>query len=323
MILKCSTSFFMFASLLYAIESFVTGPAFFTCSRRCCLQKTESVKRGRLGVPAGSKSFDGTDGYETGPSQYWEYLSACLNELGELETLLPYPMPDSLQRQTSAIVGGKSRKEEVIITLDGYQTSKIRQLRSCILEGNGSTEVLNLVAFPRVQYDVPIFGADLVSLPGQDLIAIDFQPIFRTKEYQQKYFSRLQLVYDTYKGLAQNTPPLPEDVRGYFSPYALWIKIPHSSGSSIKQTSVKRKLGASIYDAFKEYMSAYKMVLAEAEPVTDPEVLNEIRIKHQDYSSYRHTNDPARPLLSRFFGPEKTEKMLSEFLFDAHNGKVL
>jgi Ferredoxin-dependent bilin reductase len=47
--------------------------------------------------------------------------------------------------------------------------------RAALLETSGQTQVLNFVMFPHPEYDLPIFGADLVSLPGLHLICIDLQ----------------------------------------------------------------------------------------------------------------------------------------------------
>jgi phycoerythrobilin:ferredoxin oxidoreductase len=47
--------------------------------------------------------------------------------------------------------------------------------------------VLNFVIFPQLNYDLPFFGADLVTLPGGRLIALDMQPLFHDAAYQKQY----------------------------------------------------------------------------------------------------------------------------------------
>lgn len=46
--------------------------------------------------------------------------------------------------------------------------------------------MLSLLVFFFFSFDVPIFGADLVSLPGVHLICIDLQPAHPSQERDEK-----------------------------------------------------------------------------------------------------------------------------------------
>jgi len=40
-----------------------------------------------------------------------------------------------------------------------------------------------------------------------------------------------------------------------------------------------------------------------------------VKAGHRDYLNYRRENDPARPMLTRLYGNEWTERVISEVLF--------
>lgn len=61
---------------------------------------------------------------------------------------------------------GVLNKGLVKIQLRSYQCQKLSCLRTICFEGAGF-HVFNLIAVPEIQYDLPIFGVDIVSLPGK------------------------------------------------------------------------------------------------------------------------------------------------------------
>ena len=49
-------------------------------------------------------------------------------------------------------------------------------MRSLLLDAGPALQVLNLCLFPSLDHSLPTFSADLVTLPGGTLIAVDCQP---------------------------------------------------------------------------------------------------------------------------------------------------
>ena len=70
------------------------------------------------------------------------------------------------------------------------------------------------------------------------------------------------------------------------------------------------------FQAFQDYLEAYIGFVEQAEPVTDPERLEAIKQSQLSYARYRAEKDPARGMLTRFYGPEWTEEYIHGFLFD-------
>lgn len=232
---------------------------------------------------------------------FWNYATTVLESRLDLK---PYPIPEGY-KQKEAMVGKGKRAGIVRTDSYAYSTDKLRQIRTAHVQGGAQLQVLNFVMMPGMDYDLPFFGADLVTLPGGHLIAMDMQPLFHNDEYRQKYAQPLQGAFEKHK---QNLPwggDFPVEAARFFSPIFLW--------SRPKEDEV---VETHVFEAFKDYLHGYLDMVAEAEPVTDPAKLAEIRDSQTAYLRYRAEKDPARGMFLRFYGEEWTEEYIHGFLFD-------
>jgi len=160
-------------------------------------------------------------------------------------------------------------------------------------------QVLNLVVFGSPP--LPVWGVDLVSLPGgKHLLAMDVQPMVsgesmllpeKWKEWHETY------VKDNFEWGGE----LPEAASKFFSPYVLWTRL---SGDDAVET-----IQTKVFDAFCAHLDLYLECVASC-----PEPVKE---NHQaEYLDYRLQNDPARPMLKSLYGEEWTERVLEEVLFN-------
>ncbi|MBF2067758.1 MAG: phycoerythrobilin:ferredoxin oxidoreductase [Calothrix sp. C42_A2020_038] len=226
------------------------------------------------------------------------YLTSCLE-------LQPYPIPEGFERK-SAIIGKGKNQQEVVTTSYAFWAPKLRQIRAAHVQGGNSLQVLNFVIFPELNYDLPFFGADLVTLPGGHLIALDMQPLFRDDQaYQAKYTEPILPIFHTYQQHLPWGGDFPEEARPFFSPAFLWTRP--------KETSA---VETHVFEAFKDYLKAYLDFVARAEAITNPKALAEIKQKQLQYLRYRSEKDPARGMFQRFYGQEWTEEYIHGFLFD-------
>ena len=233
---------------------------------------------------------------------FLDHAIACLQERLDLQS---YPIPVGFESK-SAIVGKGKHQNEVLTTSYGYQSAKLRQIRAAHVQGGDSLQVLNFVIFPRLNYDLPFFGADLVTLPGGHLIALDMQPLFRDDPvYQAKYTQPILPIFESHQQHLTWGGDFPEEARPFFSPAFLWTRP--------KQTEV---VETHVFAAFKDYLQAYLTFVDQAEPVTDPQFLGEIEQAQLRYLRYRAEKDPARGMFKRLYGPEWTEEYIHGFLFD-------
>jgi phycoerythrobilin:ferredoxin oxidoreductase len=236
---------------------------------------------------------------------YQPFLDHAIADLHSRLDLSPYPIPEGFERK-AAITGKGKNAEEVVTTSYGFQAPKLRQIRAAHVQGGTALQVLNFVIFPLLNYDLPFFGGDLVTLPGGHLIALDMQPLFRDDPaYQAKYTEPLMPTFRTYQPHLPWGGNFPEDARPFFSPAFLWTR---PQETEVVETHV--------FDAFKAYLSAYLDFVEQAEPVHDPQALEEIQQAQLRYLHYRAEKDPARGMFRRFYGEEWTEEYIHGFLFD-------
>lgn len=235
---------------------------------------------------------------------YQPFLNYAIELLSQRLALEPYPIPAGFDRNECTT--GKGAKEQLVVTTShAFRSTKLRQIRAAHVEGGDSLQVLNFVIFPQPNYDLPFFGADLVTLPGGHLIAIDMQPLFQTADYRARYSDPILPIFQSYQ---QDLPwggDFPEEAKAFFSPAFLWTR-----------TKDDNVVATRVFSAFQEYLQAYLDLVDRAQPITDPQQLAEILQAQRAYLNYRSEKDPARGMLTRLYGAEWTEEYIHGFLFD-------
>ena len=235
---------------------------------------------------------------------YEPFLAKAIALLENHLDIAPYPIPSGFERK-SAVTGKGKREATVTTTSYGSKAPKLRQIRAAHVQGGAALQVLNFVIFPELNYDLPFLGADLVTLPGGHLIAIDMQPLFQTDAYQAKYSAPIMDMFERHQ---QDLPwggDFPEEAQAFFSPAFLWTR-----------PAATTDVETHVFQAFQDYLEAYIGFVKQAEPITDPERLEAIKQSQLSYARYRAEKDPARGMLTRFYGPEWTEEYIHGFLFD-------
>ncbi|MEG4803972.1 phycoerythrobilin:ferredoxin oxidoreductase [Microcoleus sp. ARI1-B5] len=235
---------------------------------------------------------------------YQPFLDWAIPLLGERLDLAPYPIPAGFE--SKECITGKGKKEQLVVTTSyAFKSPKLRQIRAAHVEGGDALQVLNFVIFPQINYDLPFFGADLVTLPGGHLIALDMQPLFHDAAYQKQYSEPILPIFNKYQKDLPWGGDFPEEAKPFFSPAFLWTRP--------KETEAVQTL---VFDAFKDYLQAYLDLVDRAQPVTDSQRLAQILQAQRNYINYRAAKDPARGMFLRFYGEEWTEEYIHGFLFD-------
>ncbi len=236
---------------------------------------------------------------------YQPFLDYAIATLQERLELLPYPIPEGFERKEGVMGKGK-KQENVLTTSHAFKSKKLRQIRAAHVQGGKSLQVLNFVIFPELNYDLPFFGGDLVTLPGGHLIAIDMQPLFRDDPaYQAKYAEPIMPIFEKHRANLAWGGDFPQEAQQFFSPAFLWTR---PQETEVVQTKV--------FDAFCDYLQAYLNFVEQAEEITDGKQLDSILQAQKRYLNYRAEKDPARGMFTRLYGTEWTEEYIHGFLFD-------
>jgi phycoerythrobilin:ferredoxin oxidoreductase len=223
---------------------------------------------------------------------YQPVLDRAIELLKSRLHLDPYPIPEGFEFKEA--LTGKGKNETLVTTTSyGFQTEKLRQIRAAHVQGGNALQVLNFVIFPRLNYDLPFFGGDLVTLPGGHLIAIDMQPLFHDDAYKAKYAEPIMDTFRQYQAVLPWGGDFPEEAKPFFSPAFLWTR-PNATAD----------VETHVFDAFNAYLTQYIAYVDAAEPVTDPDRLAAIRDSQIKYLHYRAEKDPARGMFKRFYGEE-------------------
>ncbi|KAG6554394.1 hypothetical protein Mapa_004311 [Marchantia paleacea] len=193
-----------------------------------------------------------------------------------------------------------------------FASSKMRFFRSTYINAGPSMQVLNVAGFSRPEYDMPIFCADFFSTASRNIIVLDLNPLFSTStntSYKQRYYDELMPLVNKHAEVLPWGDRLTTESLQFFSPLVLWTK---AQGQDLSKT---------LYPAFKDYLLAWLIILDKAQPTVDPlEIARNQEAQHR-YLTWRATKDPGRPLLTRLYGEELSERYIEDYLF--HGLKTL
>ena len=173
------------------------------------------------------------------------------------------------------------------------------------MDAGDRLQVLNSVAYPNEQNDMPIMGIDLLWFEKkQKLVAIlDFQPLVQDKEYLDRYFDGLKSLKKCFSEFNSDMKSNIYDPTKYFSPWALFCK-----GGNFEAENILPKI-------FSSFLKCYWKNLDLSKANENHIESQEVSLLHIDYDKYSAEKDPAHGLFSGFFGKEWSEKYMKEFLF--------
>ena len=204
----------------------------------------------------------------------------------------------------------KSKKDSFKVYTQTWacRTIKLKQARAACVFGDGIISVMNLVLSPSNKFELPFFGADFVSLPKGYLLALDLQPVLNDdKRHTDFVWDKLIPLHAYWQAKLPEGGEIPPSARKYFSPGFLWTRLPLGIESD-------RLVDQVLFQAYKEYLNLYISLVNEAEKV-DIDRANTLSKGQRDYFLYRAMNDPARGMLTRFYGKEWTESYIHNVLF--------
>lgn len=209
--------------------------------------------------------------------------------------LAPYQLPDDL-----GYVEGKLEGEKLTIENRCYQTPQFRKMHLELAKVGQTLDILHCVMFPRPEYDLPMFGCDLVGARGQISAAIvDLSPVNQQHTLPEDYHQYLQKRPKPQFSHPRDLPSWAD----IFSEFCLFIR---PNGLEEESQFLSR---------VEEFLEIHCTYAAKALPVSQ-EQQEEIIMGQRYYCTKQQQNDKTRRVLEKAFGTEWAELYMSSVLFD-------
>ena len=210
--------------------------------------------------------------------------------------LSPYLMPAEL-----GYVEGKLEGEKLTIENRCYQTPQFRKMHLELAKVGTMLDILHCVMFPRTEYALPMFGADLVGGRGQISAAIaDLSPLNPERILSATYTCALQSLPVINFSSARELP----DWGDIFSEFCIFIRPSSSAEEAILLSRV---------EAFLEIHCQQAIA---AQPVS-AEQQAQIIAAQRYYCTKQQQNDKTRRVLEKAFGSDWAEHYMTTVLFDS------
>lgn len=210
--------------------------------------------------------------------------------------LQPYPMPAEL-----GYVEGRLEGEKLTIENRCYQTTQFRKLHLELAKVGSMLDILHCVMFPRAEYALPIFGADLVGGRGQISAAIaDLSPTSSDRALPDTYTSNLKALPDPHFKSSRELPAWGD----IFSEFCLFIRPSDSDEEAMFLSRVET------------YLQLHCQQANLAQPISgeqQAQILAGVRY----YCAKQQQNDKTRRVLEKAFGSDWAEHYMTTVLFDA------
>jgi phycocyanobilin:ferredoxin oxidoreductase len=208
--------------------------------------------------------------------------------------LAAYPLPAEL-----GYVEGKLEGERLTIANRCYQTPQFRKLHLELAKVGSGLDILHCVMFPRPEYELPMFGCDLVGARGQISAAIaDLSPINPTHSLPLAYQTALSALPAPQFSQPRELPPWGD----IFSDFCLFIR------------PVGADEEAEFVDRAASFLEIHCQQAISTQPTPDRRIEN--LAGQRDYCAKQQKNDKTRRVLEKAFGTDWADNYMTTVLFD-------
>lgn len=198
-------------------------------------------------------------------------------------------------------VEGTLEDERLTIENRCYQASQFRKLHLELAKVGKNLDILHCVMFPHVDFDLPIFGVDIVA--GRGLISaaiVDLSPVSPDRTLPTEYSKRLRQLPSP-QFTERRILPAWGDI---FSEFCLFVR------------PTNRQEEVAFLNQVTQYLYIHCQLASQAIPINSLGKQSEILAGQRRYCSQQQKNDKTRRILERAFGSEWTEHYLQTMLFD-------
>jgi phycocyanobilin:ferredoxin oxidoreductase len=210
--------------------------------------------------------------------------------------LSPYYLPADL-----GYVEGKLEGQKLIIENRCFQTPQFRKLHLELAQVGSNLDILHCVMFPRPEYALPMFGADIVGGKNGISAAIaDLSPLNEQRVLPDTYSQALAALPNHEFSQPRDLP----DWADIFSDFCFFVR---PGNLEEEQWFLERVTG---------FLTVHCKLAVQAQPVT-PQEKEEIVAAQDYYCDKQQQNDKTRRVLEKAFGNEWAERYMTTVLFDS------
>ncbi|MBD2100624.1 phycocyanobilin:ferredoxin oxidoreductase [Leptolyngbya sp. FACHB-261] len=215
-----------------------------------------------------------------------------------LPDLAPYSLPEDL-----GYVEGRLEGERLMIENRCYQSRAFRKMHLELARVGKNLDILHCVMFPRPEYALPMFGADLVGGRGQISAAIvDLSPVFdpasHSRALDQSYVASLEALVPLSFSQQRDLPQWGD----IFSRFCLFVR---PEGEVEEQRFLEQAT---------RFLELHLQQSQAAQPTSGDRAAILAGQKH--YCTQQQLNDKTRRILEKAFGTEWAERYMTTVLFD-------
>ncbi|NET10578.1 MAG: phycocyanobilin:ferredoxin oxidoreductase [Symploca sp. SIO2B6] len=209
--------------------------------------------------------------------------------------LQPYALPDDL-----GYVEGRLEGERLTIQNHCYSTREFRKIHLELAKIGSGLDILHCVMFPRPEYDLPMFGTDLVGGRNKKISAaiVDLSPTSSNKRLPDGYCTALNALPPCSFSQPRELPQWGT----IFSEFCLFVKPNGPEEEDLFLSRVQTFLSIHCQQAIATYPT----------PENRPTLLK----GQQNYCSQQQQNDKTRRVLEKAFGAEWADRYMTTVLFD-------
>ncbi|MEL6221321.1 MAG: phycocyanobilin:ferredoxin oxidoreductase [Cyanobacteria bacterium J06626_14] len=222
-------------------------------------------------------------------------LAALITETwSQLLDLSPYALPDDL-----GYVEGRLEGEKLIIENQCFQSTQFRKMHLELAKVGSTLDILHCVMFPRPEFNLPMFGTDIVVGRGRISAAIvDLSPVTANQSLPTGYQRDLRSLSNINFSQPRTLP----DWGDIFSDFCLFIQ---PNGDEEEEQFILR---------VRDFLTIHCQRARITPP--SPECRDERLAGQLRYCLQQQENDKTRRVLERAFDSDWAERYMTTVLFD-------
>jgi phycocyanobilin:ferredoxin oxidoreductase len=226
-------------------------------------------------------------------------LADCIEKVWQTNLeLSPYKVPEGL-----GYIEGHLEGEKLVIENLCYQAPQFRKLHLELAQVGNGLDILHCVMFPNPEYDLPIFGADIVGGRGGAISAAiaDLSPVNAERSLPVRYNQALSNLPNLNFSQPRDLPEWAD----IFSEFCLFVR---PMGEAEEQAFLQR---------VRDFLTLHCQIASVTEPLTSELEVASAIAGQQYYCEKQQQNDKTRRVLEKSFGTEWADRYMTTMLFDS------